>query len=256
MTRFDIFDTIDRLRREGAAFCVATVVRTADVTSAKAGAKAAVTEGGEILGHLGGACVAQAVAKAAALALEAGTPQMIRVKPSDKVVAMQDADGAALYKSGCPSGGTVDILIEPYDLPPVLAIFGVTPIAEALMRHARLMDLRVEAGRVPLTLGPRDFAVIASQGVDDAVHLKAALESAAGHIQMIASARKADALRACMMDEGVGADRLRRLKSPAGLFIGAIQPDEIAISLLAEITQWRRSGAAGREPAAAAPDLP
>ncbi|MEM9813365.1 MAG: XdhC family protein, partial [Pseudomonadota bacterium] len=143
MARFDIFDTIADLRQTGAPFCVATVMRTADATSAKAGAKAAITEDGEILGHLGGACVGRAVRQAATEAIRTGEPRVIRVKPSDKVVSMTDADGAQLYKSGCPSGGTVDLLIEPYAHPARLAIFGATPIARAIAAHAGLAGFRV-----------------------------------------------------------------------------------------------------------------
>jgi hypothetical protein len=165
MARFEIFDTIERLRRTGAPFCVATVMRTADATSAKAGAKAAVTREGEILGHLGGACVQRAVRTAAAEAMAEGAPRVIRVKPSEKVVAMTDPDGAHLYKSGCPSGGTVDLLIEPYAHPPRLVVFGDTPIARAIAAHGALAGLRVarpigiEAG----TMSPRSPAPPAGQ---------------------------------------------------------------------------------------------
>ena len=72
MPRTEIFDAIDRLRAASRPFCVATVLRSAGATSAKAGAKAAVTEDGELIGHLGGGCVAGAVRKAAAAALADG----------------------------------------------------------------------------------------------------------------------------------------------------------------------------------------
>ncbi|MEO1459063.1 MAG: XdhC family protein [Pseudomonadota bacterium] len=256
MRPFEIFATIERLRRAGQPFCVATVVRTADVTSAKAGAKAAVTEGGEILGHLGGACVRGAVQRAAAEALASGEVRVIRVKPADRVVALQDEDGAAVFRSGCPSGGTVDLLIEPYRPAPMLAIFGRTPIAAALARQAALLGFRLaltgaveglEADPIagtdlgPLALGPRDFVVVASQGEGDVAALRAAVESAAGHVSMVASARKAAALGAKLRAGGVPAERLARLKSPAGLDLGGIDPGEIALSVLAEIVLWRNA---------------
>ena len=189
MSKLDIFDTIARLRDAGEPFCVATVVRTADVTSAKAGAKAAVTASGEIMGHLGGGCVTSAVRKAAAQANQSGETALIRVKPSERVVALTDDDGAQVFKSGCPSGGTVDVLIEPYALPPVLAIFGATPIARAIAEHARLAGLRVATSQAlgfdgwcsfegadisPLALSAADFVVVASQGAQDAACLRAA----------------------------------------------------------------------------------
>lgn len=265
MGPFDIFDTIDRQRRAGRPFCVATVVRTADVTSAKAGAKAVVTEAGEILGHLGGACVKRAVLSAGQAALAAGETRLIRVKPSDKVVSLTDADGTQLFKSGCPSGGTVDVLIEPYELPPLLAVFGDTPISRALTAHAALAGYRLalpEGGEGPeqadrfsdtdlsaLPLGPRDFVVVASQGVQDLACLRAALASPAARVSMIASRRKAAALTAKLAAEGMEAARIARLKSPAGLDLHAVDPQEIALSVLAEIVRWRNADRAGERAA-------
>lgn len=257
MGKFDIFDTIDQQRHSGRPFCVATVVRTADVTSAKAGAKAVVTVHGEILGHLGGACVKRAVVSAGGDAIASGETRLIRVKPSDKVVSLTDTDGTQIYKSGCPSGGTVDILLEPYELPPVLAIFGDTPISRALAAHAALAGYRLAlpddtaapAGAIrfqdndlaALSLSPRDFVVVASQGVQDLVCLRAALESPAARVAMIASRRKAETLCARLAAAGLAPDRIARLKSPAGLDIRAVDPQEIAISVMAEIVQWRNT---------------
>ncbi|MHA3978550.1 XdhC family protein [Halovulum sp. GXIMD14794] len=256
MPTFDIFDTIERLRKTGAPFCVATVMRTADATSAKAGAKAAVTSGGEILGHLGGACVQRAVRQAAEEAMRDGAPRVIRVKPSDKVVSVTDQDGAHLYKSGCPSGGTVDLLIEPYAHPPRVVIFGTTPIARALAAHAALAGFRVavpealdgappQANRFDgkdlsaLAITETDFIVVASQGQGDLAALRAALESPAERVSMVASRRKAQVLTGKLIAAGLSEDRARVLKSPAGLDLGGVDPHEIALSVLAEIVVWR-----------------
>lgn len=258
MTGFDILDRISELKDKGRPFCVATVVRTADVTSAKAGAKAAITEAGEIIGHLGGACVNRAIKTAAAEALKTGAPAMIRVKPSDKVVSMQDTDGVQLFKSGCPSGGTVDLLIEVYTPAPRLVIFGQSPIARALAAHAALMGFRIacdaevapdnlphetldRASLDELNLGHEDFIVIASQGQNDRDALRAAVESPVRHVTMVASGKKAQALSDRLIKQGVEPELLSRVKSPAGLDLGGIDPHEIAISVLAEIIVWRNA---------------
>ena len=260
MGKFDIFDTIDATRKTGRPFSVATVLRTADVTSAKAGAKAVVTEQGEILGHLGGGCVQGAVRRAAAEALAAGEPRMIRVKPSEKVVTLTDEDGAAVYKSGCPSGGTVDLLIEPYTLPPQLLILGNTPISRAIAAHGALAGYRVivpqemEFAEAPgavdaiivgtdfgVEIAPTDFVVVASQGARDLDCLRAALDSPARRVSMVASRRKAEVLCGKLLDQGMAEARVRRLKSPAGLDLKAIDPQEIALSVLAEIVLWRNA---------------
>lgn len=263
MTRADIFDEIARLRASGRPFCLATVIRTADATSAKAGAKAAVTEAGEIRGHLGGACVAGAVVRAAGAALADGTVRVIRVRPKAAVSAPIDPDGAELHASGCPSGGTVDILIEPYRLAPMVAILGATPVAVALGRLARLMGYRVgfaapeaehgglpEADRLapaadlgPLALGPEDVAVIAVQGRGDLAAAKAALLSPAGHVAMVASRRKAHVLAERLAEAGVPAARIAALEAPAGVDLGAVEPEEIALSIMAGIVRRRRRGA-------------
>lgn len=264
MDGFDIFDTIERLRQTGDAFCVATVLRTADATSAKAGAKAAITRDGQILGHLGGACVQRAARTAAESALSGGAPQMIRVKPSNKVVAMTDPDGVQTFKSGCPSGGTVDLLIEPYQHAPRLVIFGSTPISAALAAHAALAGLRVcvpvdadiagdytrfdGASVADLNVAARDFVVVASQGQGDAAALKTALETPARRVSMVASRRKAQVLSDKLVAQGMEPARVARLKSPAGLDIHAIDPHEIALSILAEIVLWRNTDASEEEP--------
>ncbi|SLN42381.1 XdhC family protein [Ruegeria meonggei] len=255
MASFDIFDTIDELRSTGEAFCVATVLRTADATSAKAGGKAAITKDGRILGHLGGACVQRAVQRSAQEALAIGAPRMIRVKPSEKVVNMTDPDGVQTFKSGCPSGGTVDLLVEPYQHAPRLVIFGESQIAIALAAHGVLAGFRVCVTKdaeidadvrrfTPETIAEigidmRDFVVVASQGSGDATALKAALETDAMRVSMVASRRKADMLTDKLVAQGMDPARAAQLKSPAGLDIQAIDPHEIALSILAEIVQWR-----------------
>jgi len=257
MANFDIFDTIDQLRHTGEAFCVATVLRTADATSAKAGGKAAITRDGQILGHLGGACVQRAVRSSAHEALASGAPQMIRVKPSKKVVNMTDPDGVQTFRSGCPSGGTVDLLVEPYRHAPRLVIFGGSLIATALAAHGALAGFRVclsddaETSDAYTRFAPdktadlgieaRDFVVVASQGQGDSVALKAALETGATRVSMVASRRKADTLSAKLIAQGMDPLQVARLKSPAGLDIHAIDPHEIALSILAEIVMWRNS---------------
>jgi len=259
MAGFDIFEEIERLRGEGAPFCVATVIRTADATSAKAGAKAAVTDAGEIIGHLGGACVQRAVCAASTEALSEGAPRLISVRPSETVVTLEREAEMQLYKSGCPSGGTVDLLIEPWHAAPCLMIHGATPIARALAEHAAVMGFRVimeegaEAGQAEVAwlvegqmpaLEPRDFVVVASQGRGDIAALQAALATQAGRVSMVASRRKAEVLREKLAAQGVDAARLAVLKSPAGLNIGAVDPHEIALSILAEIVAWKNAHAA------------
>lgn len=261
MTLIAIFDLIAAERATGRPFAIATVIRTADATSAKAGAKALVTASGEVRGHLGGACVTGAVKRAAAEALASGAVATIRVKPAGAVIAAIDPDGAAVHRSGCPSGGTVDLLIEPFLPPPLVAVAGETPVAEAIAAVAAAAGFRVARG-IPPGLEPRDFAVVATQGRGDADALRAALLSPAGHVAMVASRRKAAVLTARLRAEGIADERAARLKAPAGLDLGGVDPEEIAVSVVAEIVQVRsrarrqaaatqQSGSAAQEASAA-----
>ena len=252
---------IANLRQQGEEFCVVTVVRTANATSAKAGAKAVVLRDGTIRGFLGGGCVQGAVRRAAASVLAGGAPRLIRVKPKDEVTASVDVDGTELHRSYCPSGGTVDLFLEPMRRPPRLVICGASPVAAALAELAPRLGLRVAVAALPedqaaigearerilgfdlapLGVTAEDWVVVATQGKRDREALAAALASAAAYVALVGSRRKAEALSAQLRAQGLSEDRLARLKAPAGLDIGGIEPAEIALSILAEIVAQRRA---------------
>ena len=256
-----MIDLIADLRRRDAEFCVVTVVRTQDATSAKAGAKAVVTEDGEIHGHVGGACVQGAVRSVAAEVLKGGAPRLIRVKPKERVVERLDADGVEQYKSGCPSGGTIDLFVEPMRRAPRLIVCGASPVATALAELGAVMGYRIavaaqrqdhirfsgadelvegfDLGALDIT--ERDFITVATQGKGDRDALAAALSSPAAYVALVGSRRKADVLRARLRDHGIAENLIARLRAPAGLDIAAIEPNEIALSIVGEIVQVRRA---------------
>ena len=262
-------DLMEKLRREDREFCVVTVVRTADLTSAKAGAKAVVTPDGGLHGFIGGACVSGAAARAALAALKTGRARMIRVKPKEQARTRTDADGVELHPSSCPSGGAADLFVEPMRRTPRLAVCGESPAAAALCVLGRTVGFRVilasagkgkgkpakaESGgdgfaadaRIAgfdlsgLELDSRDAAVVATQGRRDGEALAGALSTAAGYVGMIGSRRKMAALRG-KMSEAFSPERLARLRAPAGLDIGGVGPEEIALSILTEIIRDRRA---------------
>jgi xanthine dehydrogenase accessory factor len=252
---------IANLRQQGEEFCVVTVVRTANATSAKAGAKAVVLRDGTIRGFLGGGCVEGAARRGAAAVLKDGRARLIRVKPKDEVVAAVDVDGTELHRSFCPSGGTLDLFIEPMRRPPRLVIAGASPVAEALAGLATRLGYRIAlaalaedqarfaevAERIDgfdlaaLGVTEEDWVVVSTQGKRDREALAAALNSAARYVAFVGSRRKAEALAAQLRAQGIGEDRLAQLKAPAGLDIHGIEPGEIALSILAEIVARRRS---------------
>ena len=269
-SRADVLDLAGRLSASGEDYCLVTVVRTADATSAKAGAKAIVARDGSLTGFVGGGCVTGATRRAALVALTSGTPRLIRVRPKDEVVAAVDVDGVELHASSCPSGGTVELFVEPVRRPPRLVVAGASPIAAALTTIGRALGHHVVAAALaedharlpagdavldgfelaPLGLDGRDAVVVATQGKRDREALAAALLSAAGYVGMVGSRRKVAALKA-QLAERVPAGRLATLRGPAGLDIGAIEPEEIALSILAEIVRERRVGMAVAQATAA-----
>lgn len=255
---------LTRLRAEGAAYALATVVRTVDATSAKPGAKAIILPDGSILeGWVGGGCARAAVGRAGAEAIRARKPQFISLRPeellaAEGVAAGQERDGIQFARNGCPSKGSMDIFIEPVLPRPRLVIFGAGPVALALADLAGRFDLHRTLAAPGLAEGSADlvqdgfalealpagqrFIIVATQGKGDEAGLRAALAAGADQIAFVGSRRKFAALSKRLIAGGIGAAALDRVKAPAGLDIQAITPEEIALSILAEITLWRRSG--------------
>jgi xanthine dehydrogenase accessory factor len=260
---------IDRLRAQGEPFALATVVRTVAATAAKAGAKAVVTADGVLHGFIGGGCVTGAVRRTAALSLADGRAHLISVVPRDEFEAppADAAAGVERHRSNCPSGGTMDVFVEPMLPAPELIVCGASPVAAGIADLAPRIGFAVTAvapeaergvfgaevhGIESLAaLGPasRDrFVVVATQGKRDFDTLKVALETDIPFVAFVGSRRKAEALKAKLAVGGVEPARLARLRAPAGLWIGAITPEEIALSILADVVRTRRLDA--REAAA------
>jgi xanthine dehydrogenase accessory factor len=249
------------------------VVRTENATSAKAGAHAIVFRDGSIRGFLGGSCVQGAVRAAAAAALQERAPRLIRVRPKEEVVAAVDVDGTALYKSSCPSGGTIELFVEPMRRAHRIIVCGASPVAQACAELAPRLGYRIAVAALAedqaafsepeqrvtgfdlagLAVDADDFIVVATQGRRDREALAAALASPAGYVAFVGSRRKARALTDQLRAQGLGEAPLARLHAPAGLDIGAIDPGEIALSILGEIIAWRRRGVKRGGSEAAAP---
>jgi len=104
------------------------------------------------------------------------------------------------------------------------------------------VERRIEGYALPVASEGGRFIVVSTQSRGDEAALQAALSVEADYVAFVGSRRKAETLRAKLRDRGVDAARLAGLKSPAGLDIGAITPEEIALSILAEIVRHRRRG--------------
>jgi xanthine dehydrogenase accessory factor len=259
----DVLDLVADLKSRGEAFALATVVRTVSVTAAKAGAKAVIRADGAISdGWIGGGCARAAVIKAARDAIADGTPRLVSIQPKDILAEKglrpgEEREGVRFARNACPSQGTMDVFVEPMLPAPMIVIFGGSPVAVALADLAPRLgfqiavgvppeeqslfpaaDKRIDGYMVPDT-GAHRFIVVSTQGRGDLAALQAALACDVERVAFVGSRRKAAALKSDLADEGLSAAQLDRLKAPAGLDIGAITPEEIALSIIAEITQWR-----------------
>ena len=266
----DVMDLVSRLKAAEEAFVLATVVRTVSVTAAKAGAKAVIRPDGMIAaGWIGGGCAKGAVLKAAREALADGCSRLVSVQPEDLLAELgvkpgESRLGVKFAKNLCPSQGTMDIFVEPMLPHPSLVILGASPVAMALAEQARALGYHVTVA-VPAADMPaapdadaiidgfmleklhdaRRFIVVSTQGKGDEAALKAALGVEAEYRAFVGSRRKMASLRQKLLSEGVEAAAVDSVKAPAGLDLGAITPEEIALSILAEITVERRRGQRG-----------
>jgi len=268
-----LIDCMARMKGENRPFAVATVIRTQDATSAKAGAKAVLRADGTIEGWIGGGCTQGAVKKAAAAALIDGRARMIRIRPAD---AESEGEEIAEFASKCPSGGTIDVFVDPVLPRPALLIAGASPTAQALCDLAARAGFAVTVAALPGDLAAftqadnriagfdlaqdaraaGGFVVVATQGKRDREALAAALATGAPYVGFVGSRKKAAALKQELATAGADPARLAAIRSPAGLDIGAATPEEIAVSILAEIVRERRLGASAGDAATATPAEP
>jgi xanthine dehydrogenase accessory factor len=266
----EVMDLVAQLKAAEEAFVLATVVRTVSVTAAKAGAKAIIRPDGSIVaGWIGGGCARGAVLKAARDALADGEPRMVSVQPEDLLAELgvkpgENRDGVRFAENMCPSKGTMDVFVEPVLPHPSLVILGGSPVALSLAAHARQLGyhVTVAAPASDLTAAPdadtvvdgfalgklhdaKRFVVVSTQGKGDEAALRTAVATEAAYHAFVGSRRKMAALREKLIAQGCEATALDRVKAPAGLDLGAITPEEIAMSILAEITVERRRGQRG-----------
>jgi xanthine dehydrogenase accessory factor len=264
----DILDTISTRKEAGEPFAVATVVRTVAATAAKAGAKAVILPDGTIsAGWIGGGCARAAVLKAARDAIADGRSRLISVQPPEAlddqgIKAGDEQGGVRFAKNMCPSQGTMDIFVEPMLPRPQVVILGASPVAVAVADFARRagfavtacapaadqsaftdVDRRIEGYALPVEDAGARYVVVSTQGRGDEAALLAALAIDADYVAFVGSRKKAEALKTALRQRGVKPERLAKLKAPAGLDLGAITPDEIAVSIIAEIVAARRGKA-------------
>ncbi|MEM6359003.1 MAG: XdhC family protein [Bacteroidota bacterium] len=238
-------------------YAMAMIVRRVVPSSGKPGDKAIITKKGEIHGWIGGGCTKGIVLKEAMAALEDRKPRLVSITPSPDV---QEVPGVTYYKMTCQSGGEVDVYIEPMIPTTHLVIFGRSHIARALSTIAKSTgyevtviangadeDMFSKADQI-VTLSEYKaqtannlVVVVCTQGDDDALSLEKAMELNAGYLAFVSSQKKANSIFMGLKRTGTSIDKLSAIKTPAGLDINAKTPEEVAISILAQIIQEKRS---------------
>jgi len=235
------------LQRRGEPFALATVVRCERPTSAKPGAKALIRDDGTVSGWVGGACAEPTVVREAMNALRDGRPRLLGLV-GEGGRGPSRTEGIVEYPMTCHSGGTLEIYVEPYLPKPLLVLVGHGPVIDALSTLGRGADYAVvvttggPAELEQLRLTPRASVVVATHADTDEDVLTHVLTTDAGYVSLVASRRRAAVIVDRLKERGVASDRLGQLKAPAGIDISATEPAEIAVSILAEIIQHRRSG--------------
>ena len=255
-----ILERARELEGLGIPFVLATVVRCESPTSAKPGAKAIIGADGALEGWIGGGCAQPAVVATAKKALKDGRATLIRISPNKQTV---EEEGIIDFGMTCHSGGTLDIFIDPIVQAPSLLVIGASPAAVSLTELASRSgfevtaafpkagkDLFPDAHHIVDDFEPSSlqgakpaFVVVATQGKRDEEGLEAALATGASYVTFIASRRKAEKLREYLAEKGYEKSRIEAIVSPAGLDIGAVTPQEIAVSVLASLVKERRTPA-------------
>jgi xanthine dehydrogenase accessory factor len=233
----ELLERAAELRRSGQPFVLATVVRSIKPASAKSGDQALILADRATVGWVGGGCVHNAVEHEAMLALVDGTPRLVRLSPDQ-----QAEEGVITYPMTCHSGGALDIYLEPVLPAPELVVLGESPVADALKALAVPLGFRVCDSLEAITIRGDAWVVAAgmSSGEDHPLVVQA-LQMEVAYVAMVASRRRTLAFADELRDQGLTDEVIGRLKAPAGLDIGAATGPEIALSILAEIVQLRRS---------------
>jgi xanthine dehydrogenase accessory factor len=274
MDSLQLLETALRLRREQQPFAWVTVLHAQAPTSARPGDKALVLADGTLHGWVGGGCAQPAVVKTARLALADGRPRNIRITPAQEG-SERDLNDVLEFGMACHSGGTLELFIDPLLPAKRLVVLGDSPVARSLVSLAPRVGLDVavvaqgaqssdfadaslvlgtdDSAEVNAALGTSPWVVVATQGRRDLPALRAALALHPQSLWFVSSTRKAEVLRQSLIAAGEDAQSVQAIIAPAGRMAGACTPEEIALSVLAEVVAARRMGGTPATPAQARP---
>lgn len=258
----EFLETTQQLYQDKEAFAIAFVINRQMPSSGKPGDKAVIKQDGSVTGWIGGGCTRGIVIKEAQEAIQEGKARVVRISPDAELMeSTGKQNGVNEYKMTCHSGGMVELYIEPVLPKPHVLILGKSHVAMALNKVARAIDYSVsvlakgidENGfpgatqlidsneLTPDLLKPNTVIVVCTQGDGDEKALEQAIKAGVPYVSFVASRRKANAVFNYLHETGVSFEELQQIKTPAGLDINAKLPEEVAVSILAEIIALIRS---------------
>jgi xanthine dehydrogenase accessory factor len=253
----DVFEAALRAEERGELAALVTVVSTEGSTPQKAGAKMVVYADGRIVGTIGGGCLEAEMTNRARQCIATRRVQ----------VASYDLTPDQAGEDGLVCGGRMQVFIEPILGTPTLCLFGAGHVAQPLARLAKAVGFRVEVAddrvkfasrdRFPeadlivvddfasaaakMTLGPNTYAVVVTRGhKGDEDALAATVGRGLRFVGLLGSKPKMVHIFSAVEERGISREHLAEVHSPLGLEIGAATPEEIAVSILAEMIAIRR----------------
>jgi len=256
----EIYEELLRLKKEGRASAVATIVECSGSSPQKEGSKMLVRDDGTTVGTLGGGCLEAEVVQAALMVMKDERTMTMPFELTER-------------QGGLVCGGKVLVYVEPIIPDPVLVILGAGHVGKALAKAARFSGFRVtvcddrpeHANRenIPdaheivvhdfadifegLLIPEHAYIVVATRGHNhDLEAVKASLRTKARYIGLLGSRRKKALLFKALDAEGFSPEEAGRVHIPVGLPINSVTPEEIAISIMAQVIQKRREHAASR----------
>jgi len=265
-----VLDAAHRLQQAGTPYALVSVIKALAPASARPGDKAVVTADGAFHGWIGGGCAQPAVVRTVRQVLADGHARLIRIAPTAEGEE-KDLGDVLEFGMACHSGGTLELFVDPVLPLARLVVIGASPVAASLAQLAPRVSFAVtvvahdaDAGAYPDArqvfatddpaivapqVAPGAWVVVATQGRRDLQALRLALGLEARQVSFVASARKAQVLKASLVAAGEKADAVEAIVAPAGYPMPATTPEEIALSVLAAVVSHRHGAEA--KPAAA-----
>ncbi len=257
MADVDLYREIVRIRESGERAALATIIRRVGSTPRKDAAKMLIREDGTSVGSVGGGCVEAEVWQKASQVIRSGRPYLLAFDLND--------DDAA--NDGLVCGGTVEIFIEPIMSNEKLVILGAGHLGQAISRLAKQVDFEVtvaddretfvSAERFPqadhlavtefetafseIPVDGNTFILIVTRGHrHDQVATEQAVKTPARYIGLVGSRRKIKLIVESLLSKGLTPDHFKTFVAPIGIPIGSETPEEIAVSVVAELIAVRK----------------